>query len=373
MAKQGLHMLPPAVTMRQGLDLLSQITTIVNTIGELKSELKYSAVGSHLLSLLFLSESVQSTRIEGSQVTLSDMIDVQKDKRKQLELQEVINYQLALNEGLKLIINDGLPFSTRLITTLHSILMNNARGTNSAKGEFRKIQNFIGPDSKIEHAVYIPVPANQISSYMENLEYYVNGVKHSSFNIQQEDMFVIDEQAHPILKLAVMHAQFESIHPFLDGNGRLGRILIALIAVKFGIVNDPIFLVSEELEKERLRYYDFLNGVRGENPDWFTWLSFFLESTNRMSVFLLDKVRKIQQLATSGLHNCSTQYEEKAWLSTFANTSITAKLLSDSENISIITARKALNSLVNKKLLFCPESIIRNKPYINYDLIRLLK
>lgn len=92
-----------------------------------------------------------------------------------------------------------------------------------------------------------------------------------------------------------------------------------------------------------------------------------------MSVFLLNKVRKIQELATSGLQNCSTQYEKKAWLSTFANTSITAKLLSDSENISIITARKALNSLVNKKLLFCPESIIRNKPYTNYDFIRLLK
>lgn len=373
MAKQGLHMLPPAVSLNQGLELLSKITNIVSVIGELKSELKYSPVGNHLLSLLFLAESVQSTRIEGTQVTFSDMIDVQYDKRKQLERQKVTNYQLALNEGIRLIKNENMPFSTRLIKDLHKILMNNARGTNSARGEFRRIQNFIGPDSKIEHAVYIPVPAQQIASYMENLEFYVNGEHHSSFNKYQDDMYVIDEHAHPILKLAVMHAQFESIHPFLDGNGRLGRILIALMAVKFGIVNEPVFLVSEELEKERLRYYDFLNGVRGEHPDWFTWLSFFLDSTNRMTTYLLDKIRNIQNLAKKGLQSCNTHYEEVAWRSTFANTYITAKQLSENENINIITARKTLNSLVNKKLLFCPEYIIRNKPYINYDLRRLLQ
>lgn len=373
MAKQGLNMLPPAVSYSQGIELLSKITNIVSVIGELKSELKYSLVGNHLLSLLFLAESVQSTRIEGTQVTFSDMIDMQYDKRRQFERQEVINYQLALNEGFRLIKDEGMPFSTRLITKLHSILMNNARGTSSSKGEFRKIQNFIGPDSKIEHAVYIPVPANQIASYMENLEFYVNGEYHSSFNKHQDGVFVINEHAHPILKLAVMHAQFESIHPFLDGNGRLGRILIALMAVKLGIIDEPVFLVSEELEKERLRYYDFLNGVRGDNPDWFTWLSFFLDSTDRMSVYLLDKIRRIQSLAKKGIQSCDSHNEKIAWISTFANTYITAKKLSETENINIITARRALNSLVDKKLLFCPEFIARNKLYVNYDLKRLLQ
>ena len=371
-SKKGLKFLPPSMSIKEAVILLQKLAKVNMIIGSMKSEFGHSLVGDSLVSLFSLSESVQSTRIEGTQVTFYDMFEKTSNKQKEWEKQEVLNYQEALKHGL-LLIENGMPFSTRLIKELHRILMTNARGTNSAGGEFLKIQNFIGPDSKIEHAVYIPVEAQTISEYMENLEFFVNGVHHSSFTqIDDNDLFTIDENADPLLKIAIMHAQFESIHPFLDGNGRLGRILIALMAVKYGLVNVPVFLVSEELEKERSRYYDLLNGIRGEDPDWFAWLSFFIDCCGRMSEQLVKKMQTSSQLAEQGLKKIKLDSERKAWLLSFKCPRLTVKDVVQACKMNISTARKALNALVEYDLLFTSKNIKRNKAYINYNLIRLL-
>lgn len=371
-SKKGLKFLPPSMSIKEAVILLQKLAKVNMIIGSMKSEFGHSLVGDSLVSLFSLSESVQSTRIEGTQVTFYDMFEKTSNKQKEWEKQEVLNYQEALKHGL-LLIENGMPFSTRLIKELHKILMINARGTNSAGGEYRRIQNFIGPDSKIEHAVYIPVEAQTISEYMENLEFFVNGVHHSSFTqIDDNDLFTIDENADPLLKIAIMHAQFESIHPFLDGNGRLGRILIALMAVKYGLVNVPVFLVSEELEKERSRYYDLLNGIRGEEPDWFAWLSFFIDCCGRMSDQLVKKMQTSSQLAEQGLKKIKLDSERKAWLLSFQCPRLTVKDVVQACKMNISTARKALNALVEYDLLFTSKNIKRNKAYINYNLIRLL-
>ena len=371
-SKKGLKFLPPSMSIKEAVILLQKLAKVNMIIGSMKSEFGHSLVGDSLVSLFSLSESVQSTRIEGTQVTFYDMFEKTSNKQKEWEKQEVLNYQEALKHGL-LLIENGMPFSTRLIKELHKILMINARGTNSAGGEYRRIQNFIGPDSKIEHAVYIPVEAQTISEYMENLEFFVNGVHHSSFTqIDDNDLFTIDENADPLLKIAIMHAQFESIHPFLDGNGRLGRILIALMAVKYGLVNVPVFLVSEELEKERSRYYDLLNGIRGEDPDWFAWLSFFIDCCGRMSEQLVKKMQTSSQLAEQGLKKIKLDSEKKAWLLSFKCPRLTVKDVVQACKMNISTARKALNALVEYDLLFTSKNIKRNKAYINYNLIRLL-
>ena len=371
-SKKGLKFLPPSMSIKEAVILLQKLAKVNMIIGSMKSEFGHSLVGDSLVSLFSLSESVQSTRIEGTQVTFYDMFEKTSNKQKEWEKQEVLNYQEALKHGL-LLIENGMPFSTRLIKELHKILMINARGTNSAGGEYRRIQNFIGPDSKIEHAVYIPVEAQTISEYMENLEFFVNGIHHSSFaQIDDSDLFTIDENADPLLKIAIMHAQFESIHPFLDGNGRLGRILIALMAVKYGLVNVPVFLVSEELEKERSRYYDLLNGIRGEDPDWFAWLSFFIDCCGRMSEQLVKKMQTSSQLAEQGLKKIKLDSEKKAWLLSFKCPRLTVKDVVQACKMNISTARKALNALVEYDLLFTSKNIKRNKAYINYNLIRLL-
>ena len=140
------------------------------------------------------------------------------------------NYREALQVGSEMVRN-GYPVSSRLIKDLHGILMRGGRGSTQSSGEYRRVQNFIGPTNQIEDATYIPVSAERIEEYMQNLEYFIN--KHP-YNEQLStdhltaDGYIFDEDANPLIKTAIMHAQFESIHPFLDGNGRIGRILIVL-------------------------------------------------------------------------------------------------------------------------------------------------
>jgi Fic family protein len=276
MAIEGIELLPPKVSTKEALDLYKKVADIKSAIGRLNAELNHSIIDKNIIQIFSLQESVQSTRIEGTQVTFADMIEQATNEKKSKEVIEVLNYRKALRRGIELL-KAGNPISSKMIRELHSILMSGeTRGTTSASGEFRKVQNFIGPDKKIENATYIPISAEKISDYMTNLEYYINGEVHSSFPTfdEYEEYEVFDQNVDTLIKTAIIHAQFESIHPFLDGNGRLGRILIILCFMMDDLINEPVFFISEELEKERLRYYNRLNGVRGDNPDWITGLTF---------------------------------------------------------------------------------------------------
>lgn len=368
---KGISLLPPCLTQKQAIELLTQLNHVHNLIGQLHQGLRHSVVNEALLNLFSLAESVQSTRIEGTQITFHDLFDPEAESKKAAEQREVYNYQATLMQGFSLI-KEGLPFSTRLITTLHKTLMQEARGTRAAGGQFRKIQNFIGPDSNIEHAVYIPVGAGDIPLFMENLEYYVNGEPHRSYQEHTPDGYVVDCNADPILKLAVMHAQFESIHPFLDGNGRMGRILIALMAYKFNQINSPCFFVSQQLERERLRYHDLLNGVRGNHPNWMPWLQFFVSCSGAMASELLSKITAAENLAILGLEKCSSELERRVWLHTFKTPRSTASAVAAELGISPTSARKYLRSLADKNMIYAQQPIRRNQQFINYDLLGCL-
>lgn len=162
--------------------------------------------------------------------------------------------------------------------------------------------------------------AAEIPQYIENLEYFMNGEVHSSFKkYNGSEGVVLDEKIEPLIKMAIMHAQFESIHPFCDGNGRLGRILIELMAMSYDLVDFPVFLVSEELEKERARYYALLNGIRGDNPDWYLWIKFFLECCERMTSKLIEKMKNTEQLAKECLSKCRLDTEKKYGCTLFKN------------------------------------------------------
>lgn len=375
MVKEGITKLPVGIKKEDALHILEIVSKINNKVGRLEEKFKYSLVSEAFVQILSLSESVESTRIEGTQVTFTDMVEEQNDKHPRWEVIEVMNYQKALQEGFERIKN-GYPITSRLIKELHKTLMSGARGSTQSSGNYRKIQNFIGPTSKIEDATYIPVSADKIDEYMENLEYFIN---HHPYNepllVQHlnKELYILDENADPLLKTAIIHAQFESIHPFLDGNGRLGRILIVLYLVQSKIVTKPIFFVSEELEKERVRYYDMLNGVRGNDPNWEDWLTFFLNACNRTADRINRKLDGAEQLATQGLAQCKTDSERKVWLYTFSDPFTNAKQVSNELGISANTARNALNSLVEKKLLFSDTEVRRNRKFRNYDLMRILR
>lgn len=372
---KGIDLLPPVVEISDALKLYQKVANIKTMMGKLNSELTHSMINSQLIQILTLNESVQSTRIEGTQVTFADLIEETTKKNKSNEVVEVENYMTALSEGIDLI-QAGNPISTRLIQTLHKILMGKeTRGTTSNAGEFRKIQNFIGPNTKIEDATYIPVGAQEISKFMTNLEYFINSENHSSFEKNlKKDEIALDEKSDTLIKTAIMHAQFESIHPFLDGNGRMGRILIVLNTMKEGLIEQPVFFVSEELEKEKIRYYNLLNGVRGKNPDWFSWIDFFLDACERMANSMLAKLDNINYLASEGLKKINKENLaiNHVWLCTFLKPAMTVSDVATRLNLSVSTTRKALNELVELKLLDVDKSKRKNKVYINYDLIRLL-
>jgi len=370
----GLKKLPISLTTDAALKIFTILPNISNKLGRLEEKFKYSIVSDGLIQILSLSESVESTRIEGTQVTFSDMVEEKNDKHPRWEIQEVSNYQKALILGYERIQN-GYPISTRLFKELHQTLMENGRGSTQAAGHFRKIQNFIGPTKRIEDASYIPVSADKINEYMENLEYFMNGHPYGEklpVSHLDDAEYIFDENSDPLIKAAIIHAQFESIHPFLDGNGRLGRILIVLYLLQSKLIRKPIFFVSEELEKERARYYKLLNGVRGNQPDWGKWILFFLNACDRMAERIHNKLDRAEQLARKGLSLCETESERKVWLYTFSNPFTTVAEVYNHLQISPNTARKALNSLDEKELLFADTDVKRNKKYRNYDLMRIL-
>lgn len=374
MAVLGLKKLPISLTTDAALKIFTILPNISNKLGRLEEKFKYSIVSDGLIQILSLSESVESTRIEGTQVTFSDMIEEKNDKHPRWEIQEVSNYQKALILGYERIQN-GYPISTRLFKELHQTLMENGRGSTQAAGHFRKIQNFIGPTKRIEDASYIPVSADKINEYMENVEYFMNGHPYGEklpVSHLDDAEYIFDENSDPLIKAAIIHAQFESIHPFLDGNGRLGRILIVLYLLQSKLIRKPIFFVSEELEKERARYYKLLNGVRGNQPDWGKWILFFLNACDRMAERIHNKLDRAEQLARKGLSLCETESERKVWLYTFSNPFTTVAEVYNHLQISPNTARKALNSLDEKELLFADTDVKRNKKYRNYDLMRIL-
>lgn len=374
MAVHGLKKLPISLTTDAALKIFTILPNISNKLGRLEEKFKYSIVSDGLIQILSLSESVESTRIEGTQVTFSDMVEEKNDKHPRWEIQEVSNYQKALILGYERIQN-GYPISTRLFKELHQTLMENGRGSTQAAGHFRKIQNFIGPTKRIEDASYIPVSTDKINEYMENLEYFMNGHPYGEklpVSHLDDAEYIFDENSDPLIKAAIIHAQFESIHPFLDGNGRLGRILIVLYLLQSKLITKPIFFVSEELEKERARYYKLLNGVRGNQPDWGKWILFFLNACDRMAERIHNKLDRAEQLARKGLSLCETESERKVWLYTFSNPFTTVAEVYNHLQISPNTARKALNSLDEKELLFADTDVKRNKKYRNYDLMRIL-
>jgi Fic family protein len=375
MVKRGISKLPISVNKTDALKIMEILAQVNNKIGRLEEKFNHSVVSDALVQILSLNESVESTRIEGTQVTFTDMVEEQNDKNPRWEVIEVRNYQQALMEGYERIRN-GYPISSRLIKELHETLMLGARGSTQASGQFRKIQNFIGPNNRIEDASYIPVSADQINEYMENLEYFINRHPYNEplavAHLNKDD-YIFSENSDPLVKTAIIHAQFESIHPFLDGNGRLGRILIVLYLIQSKTISHPIFFVSEEIEKERHRYYDMLNEVRGKNSHWGNWILFFLNSCSRMADRIYKKLDEAEKLAMHGVKQCYTDSEKRVWIYTFSNPFTNAATVSEKLGLSPNTARKALNTLAEKRLLFADTETKRNRKYRNYDLMRILR
>ena len=211
------------------------------------------------ISMHVMKEATQSSKIEGTQTNMEEALlakeDVPLDKRN--DWMEVHNYINAMNEAIKML--EELPFSSRLIRNVHKVLLSGVRGEHKQPGEFRKSQNWIGGAS-INDAIFVPPVHTSIPDLMNDIDEFVHN-----------DKLLIPE----LLKIALIHYQFETIHPFLDGNGRTGRLMITLYLVSKGILKRPILYLSDYLEKHRNSYYTNLTQARTEN-DITSWFRFFL-------------------------------------------------------------------------------------------------
>ena len=225
-------------------------------------------------------EANKSSRIEGTRTTveedLLDVTDINPEKRDDWE--EVQNYVKATNYGVERIKN-GFPVCTRLIRELHKILMQGVRGEHKTPGEFRTSQNWIG-GSMPSNAVYVPPPHTEIAECLTDFEKFINN----------EEIDTPD-----LIKIAILHYQFESIHPFLDGNGRIGRLLIPLYIQSKGMLDKSCLYISDYIERNKDTYYDMLTRVRTHN-DMIAWIKFFLEAVIETSKTAIEKFRNVVEL-----------------------------------------------------------------------------
>lgn len=208
-------------------------------------------------------EAVLSSEIEGTQATLLDVLAYEQTAQTGSsaieDIEEVTNYVAALSHAFKEIHSTkGAPISIRLFNDCHRILMQGVRGANKQPGEMRRSQNWVG-GSRPGNAVFVPPPPERVAELLGDLETYIHG----------------EDDVTPLLRVALVHAQFETIHPYLDGNGRLGRMLIALLLDHWGLLRSPLLYLSLYLKQNQAAYYRLLAAIRTEG-DWIGWLSFFV-------------------------------------------------------------------------------------------------
>jgi Fic family protein len=236
-----------------------------------------------LLSPMTTQEAVLSSRIEGTQATLGEVLkfeagDEPQQESKRQDIHEIINYRRALRRAEESL--QTRPFNLNLLLELHSVLLDSVRGLNKGRGQFRREQNWIGVSgSKLEEAQFVPPAPETIPGLLDNWEKY--------YHLERPD---------PLVQLSVLHAQFEVIHPFLDGNGRLGRLIVPLYLYEKKLLSRPMFYLSSYLEANREMYVARLRALGRDEDAWTKWIEFFLVALTEQAVENSSKTRQVLDL-----------------------------------------------------------------------------
>lgn len=273
--------LPPKPPIEWPFNLHEKFDRALMALGRLDSISLLLPDTSLFLYTYVRKEAVLSSQIEGTQSSLSDLLLYELEQQPGVPLddvQEVSNYVAALNYGLRRL-SEGFPLSLRLIKEIHGVLLSKGRGSGMTPGEFRRSQNWIG-GSRPGNAMFVPPSPDQVMNCMGQLELFLHN--------QPEPMPVL-------LKAALAHVQFETIHPFLDGNGRVGRLLITLLLCEQKVLREPMLYLSLYFKAHRERYYELLNIVRFKG-DWEAWLEFFAEAIIETADQAVDTVQRLVKL-----------------------------------------------------------------------------
>ncbi len=269
--------LPPNPPIEWTDALRAQFDKAHAAIGRLEGVSSFLPTNMLLYSYV-RKEAVLSSMIEGTQSSLSDLLVHEISPLRGVPLDdvtEVSNYVAAVEHGLRRV-DEGFPISIRLIKDLHKILLSNSRGSTKLPGDIRNSQNWIG-GTRPGNAVFVPPPPHLLIEGLSDLEKFIHDDK---------------QDISTILKAGLVHLQFETLHPFLDGNGRVGRLLIILIMISEGMLSQPLLYISLFLKSHRQRYYELLNNVRKEG-DWESWLIFFAEAIEVSATSAVDSAEQL--------------------------------------------------------------------------------
>jgi Fic family protein len=276
---EGLPPKPPILMDPLMWMLLSQAD---RALGRLDGSIELLPNPDLFVFMYVRKEAVLSSQIEGTQASLLDVLEFEAqalEPGRPNDVAEVVNYVNAMNYGLERL--RELPLSLRLIREIHGKLLTGVRGSERSPGEFRQSQNWIGSPGTngLANAMFVPPPPHEMTEALDNLE-----------------KFFHDEEPMPLLiKVGLIHAQFETIHPFLDGNGRIGRLLITFLLCEKGILQLPLLYLSYFFKRHRSEYYDHLQAIR-DNGNWEGWLRFFLRGTYEVAKEATETARKIVNL-----------------------------------------------------------------------------
>lgn len=282
--------LPPRPPIKWTPELQNKFDQALLALGRLDGVSELLPDASLFLYTYVRKEAVLSSMIEGTQSSISDLLIYELDQEPGVPLndvQEVSNYVAALQHGLDRLAG-GFPISLRLLKEIHGVLLAHGRGSGQTPGEFRRTQNWIG-GTRPGNAAYVPPPVDQLMACLGKLELFLHD--------QPEPVPVL-------LKAALAHVQFETIHPFLDGNGRLGRLLITLLLCEQKILREPMLYLSLYFKTHRRRYYELLNNTR-LSGDWEAWLEFFAEAVATTATQATETARQLHALAIEDRHKIS--------------------------------------------------------------------
>ncbi len=353
--------LPPALTFSPSL--VSALSVADRALGELKG-LGGALVNPHLLIRpLARREAVLSSRIEGTRASLDDLLAYEATQLSFLEtgsdVREVHNYVRALEYGQERI--HTLPISLRLVRELHAKLMEGVRGDIWTPGEFRRSQNWIGPaGSTLETAPYVPPPVDEMLAALSALENFI----HAPSNLP------------PLIRLGLIHYQFEAIHPFLDGNGRLGRLLVALLLSAWQLLPQPLLYLSAYFESNRRDYYDLLLAV-SQRGVWEDWLLYFLEGVKQQSLDAVDRISRLQTLRTQYQAQIQARRAPARLLRVvdllFAQPVITTRQVETALETNFLGAQRLIDQLIQAGLLREITGGRRNRVYRADEILKILE
>ena len=270
--------LPPIPEIKMDEEIVRLLIEANKQLVKLDMASQFISNADLFISMYVRKEALISSQIEGTQCTLDDVLDPEVEMNANLDVSDVINYVKATQYAIKRL--DKLPLCCRLIREIHEVLMEGARGQDKCPGEFRHSQNWIGPaNCSLKEARYIPPNVEDMQNAMSDLEKYINE------NVEYD----------PLIRVALIHYQFETIHPFLDGNGRIGRLLILLYLMGQGLLAKPVIYISYFLKKNQVEYYDRISEVR-RSGNYEQWVRFFLEAVSKAAADSLETIQKLSSL-----------------------------------------------------------------------------